>query len=94
MDEQISTGNGKKVHSARPSGRTPLPVDESREDKFVRLAQQRMSHVKKHTRLVANLATYPHTDAQRDRILSELRKLVAEVETAFAPTRRDDNFRF
>ena len=95
IDEQIATnGNGVGHPGPTAKGDRFYRGDESREEKFVRLALQRMPNVKKHMRLVSNLASYPHTDAQRDKIISELRKLVAEVEAAFAPSRRDDSFRF
>jgi hypothetical protein len=70
------------------------PINETREEKFVRLALARMPNVKRQIRLVANLASYPHTEAQRDKIMSELRKMVADVDAAFSPKTRDDNFRF
>jgi hypothetical protein len=53
-----------------------------------------MPNVQKHMRLVGNLADYPPTDEQRSEILGELRSLVAEVETAFAPSNRRDAFKF
>jgi hypothetical protein len=53
-----------------------------------------MSKLKLTARHVANLANYPHTDAQRDRIISELRKMVNEIDAAFAPKTRDDQFKF
>jgi hypothetical protein len=88
MNEQISAnGNPQRERTAIPDG-------ESREEKFVRLALQRMPNVQKHMRLIGNLAAYPHTEEQRLKILTELRKLVAEVESAFAPTNRRDGFTF
>jgi hypothetical protein len=60
----------------------------------VRLATQRMSKLKVTARHVGNLANYPHTEAQRDKIISECRKLVAEIDAAFTPKARDDQFRF
>jgi hypothetical protein len=89
-EDLISSTNGGQ----RRAPRTRVPVNESRDEKFVRLAEQRMPNVQKHMRLVANLADYPHTDEQRSEILGELRSLVAEVETAFAPSNRRDAFKF
>jgi hypothetical protein len=89
-DDFELTGNG---HTQRRP-RVHVPRDESREDKFVRLALARMPNVQKHMRLIGNLGSYPRTDAQRARILGELHKLVAEVETAFAPKAAKDSFRF
>jgi hypothetical protein len=90
-EDLISSSNGK---SARRAPRTRVPENESREDKFVRLAEQRMPNVQKHMRLVCNLADYPHTDEQRGDILGELRSLLGEVEAAFAPANRRDAFKF
>ena len=92
-DDLIPSGSG----NGKSEGRAPrarVPANESREDKFVRLAEQRMPNVQKHMRLVCNLADYPHTDEQRSEILGELRSLVAEVEAAFAPSNRRDVFKF
>ena len=89
-EDLISSTNGGQ----RRAPRARVPANESREDKFVRLAEQRMPNVQKHMRLVCNLADYPHTDEQRSEILGELRSLVAEVETAFAPSNRRDAFKF
>jgi len=89
-EDLISSTNGGQ----RRAPRARVPANESREDKFVRLAEQRMPNVQKHMRLVGNLADYPHTDEQRSEILGELRSLVAEVETAFAPSNRRDAFKF
>jgi hypothetical protein len=53
-----------------------------------------MSRLKATIRLVCNLAAYPHSDAQRDKIVGEMKKLSTEVEAAFRPAARDDNFQF
>jgi hypothetical protein len=54
-----------------------------------------MPKAKAAIRLIGNLATYPHTDAQRVRMLTELRQALADVEAAFAPRgRRSDQFAF
>jgi hypothetical protein len=53
-----------------------------------------MSKLKATARHVGNLATYPHTEAQRDKIMSELRRVVQEIDAAFAPKTRDDQFKF
>jgi dTDP-4-amino-4,6-dideoxygalactose transaminase len=86
--EQPTTGNGHK------RGRNPIPADETRQEKFVRLALYRMTNLKSSARGIANLAKYPHTDEQRNKIISELRKIVAEIDIAFTPKTRDDNFSF
>jgi hypothetical protein len=68
-DDLIPSGSG----NGKSEGRAPrarVPANESREDKFVRLAEQRMPNVQKHMRLVCNLADYPHTDEQRSEILA------------------------
>jgi len=66
-----------------------IQFNETREQKFVRLAQQRMLNVQKHMGLVANLGSYPHTPEQRDKILSEIRRLVGDVEDAFSPPKQN-----
>ncbi|HEY2244027.1 MAG TPA: hypothetical protein VGH47_07380 [Xanthobacteraceae bacterium] len=71
-----------------------IPPDETRQEKFVRLAMYRMTNLKASARGIANLAKYPHTDEQRNKIMSELRKIVAEIDIAFTPKTRDDNFSF
>jgi hypothetical protein len=45
-------------------------------------------------RHVANLATYPHTEAQRDKIMSEIDASRRMVSDAFTPKARDDEFKF
>jgi hypothetical protein len=92
IDSMTGNGNGGTLQHQRGGPR--VPVGESREDKFVRLALQRMPNVQKHMRLVGNLATYPHTEAQRAKILGELRALVEEVEAAFEPKHGRDRFNF
>jgi hypothetical protein len=92
-------GNGgpPKPNNAKGPGRkrgTTIPPDESREAKFTRLTLQRMPNFKKYARLICNLADYPHSDAQKARIISEVRRMAGEVEAAFASPARDDSFSF
>ena len=69
--ETTTSTNGKK----RAARKASVPADESREDKFVRLAVQRMSALKGKIRQVKNLARYPHTEEQAKRIVTELKAL-------------------
>ncbi|MBR0879658.1 hypothetical protein ACVMGC_001060 [Bradyrhizobium barranii subsp. barranii] len=86
---ETTTNNGK--------GRAPrarIPEGEKREDKFVRLAIQRMNAVQSKIRQVKNLARYPHTEDQARRIINELRQMAIDIETAFTPREKPEQFRF
>jgi acetylornithine deacetylase/succinyl-diaminopimelate desuccinylase-like protein len=101
MGDDLISGNGhdeglfeeqRLPRQRRP--RIPIPADESRSDKFVRLAIKRMSKFKATVRAVTKLASYPHTEQQRDRILDEAQKALDELEAAFNRKTRDDSFHF
>jgi hypothetical protein len=83
---RIGNGRGRRA-------RTLVPEDETRHDKFVRLALARMSALKAKARQVKNLAIYPHTETQANKIVGELKALAADIEAAFAP-RGSDRFSF
>jgi type VI protein secretion system component VasF len=91
MSEQTTTTNGSAPKTAR---KTRAPAEESREDKFVRLAVQRMNALRGKIRQVKNLARYPHTEEQAKRIVSELKAFAADIEGAFVPREKNEDFRF
>ena len=90
MTTTETTTNG----SRNKGKRWRVPADETKEQAFVRLALHRMNATKAKIRQVKNLARYPHTKEQANRIVSELKSLAAEVEAAFVPREADDTFRF
>lgn len=66
---------------------------ESKEAKFVRLAVHRMNALKNRVRQVKNLARYPHTDEQAERIVGAFKEFADDVEKAFRPsaaTKKED----
>lgn len=73
--------SGPLGSSAGGSG--TVPPKETREQKFTRLAIKRMRALKARMRLVKNLATYPHTKDQAEKIISECFKGVHEIKSAF-----------
>jgi hypothetical protein len=90
MSEQIATTNSGKKRAARKT----IPADEKKEDKFVRLALQRMNALRGKIRQVKNLARYPHTEDQAKRIVGELKTLAADIEASFVPREKNEEFRF
>jgi len=90
MTEQTATTNGAKNRAAR----TMVSADETKEEKFVRLAVQRMNALKGKVRQVKNLARYPHTEDQGKRIVSEIKGLANDIEEAFGPRVKKDDFTF
>ena len=85
------TTNGTKKRAPR---KATVPANESKEDKFVRLTLFRMKNVKSKVRQVKNLAAYPHTAEQAARIVAEFKALTAEIEKAFSPRAKNDEFTF
>ena len=64
-------------------------VNESKEDRFKRLAQQRVPAALKRIGLIAKLAnrsSYAYTDEQTQHIIASLREEVGRVEAAFNKT--------
>jgi hypothetical protein len=96
-DDLIGSGNGgaqvMRRHRGHPGG-SRVPEDETREEQFVRLALERMPKLQRRMKTIANLASYPYTSEQRDKIMREIHALVAEVEAAFNKKQGRDLFHF
>jgi len=60
-----------------------MPSGETSSEIFVRLTKQRMPKTLAVIENVQNLAKYEHTDAQKDKILTDLKNAVSQVETVF-----------
>ena len=63
-------------------------VAESKEDRFKRLAEQRVPAALKRINLIgklSNRSSYAYADEQVQKILASLRDEVSRVEAAFAP---------
>lgn len=62
------------------------PVDETREERFIRLANARVNKVIHQIRNIGNLASasYESTPTQRKAVIDTLRKTLDEVEYIFA----------
>lgn len=90
MTELSTTTNGKK----KGARKTRVPANESKDEAFVRLTVHRMNGVMGKIRQLKNLARYPHTEEQAKRIISELKALVTDVEAAFAPREKNEQFKF
>ena len=99
MEDIATHTNAKKT--PRPAGdrarkpRAKLPAGETREDKFVRLAEGRMTKVRAAIRRLCTLGRdYPHSEQQRGRVIAEVRRMAADVEAAFSVRDKADEFRF
>jgi len=84
-------GNGeraKRVSKVKPG--------EAKPEKFARLAVERMTKARAIIRRICILGRdYPHTDAQRAKIVSEVHYMAGQVEAAFKPKgKRSDSFTF
>lgn len=78
----------------KPSGRKPVPAGESKQDKFLRLANLRVPVALRVLSRIANLANtqnYEYTPAQRDKVLSVLADAMARVRGAFLHERNGDS---
>ena len=67
-----------------------VDVSESKEDRFKRLASQRVPQALKRISLIAKLAnrsSYAYTDEQVQKIVASLREEVNRLEAAFTPKR-------
>lgn len=68
-------------------------IQESRSDRFRRLAEQRVNRALKDLRLIANLANrnnYDYSDEEARILLSALEKELKVTRAAFMATRRED----
>lgn len=76
-----------KKSSASTARKPRVKVDpnETREQKFARLANKRVNTVLKHIALVGNLASYPHSPEQGERIVSAIQEYVDALSVKMAP---------
>jgi len=84
----------KAPNNGKRKARAPLPVGESREQKFHRLALARMEKLRHDIKMICNLPAYPHSEAQANRIMAEVQRLAEKVEIAFAAKGTDQPFTF
>lgn len=64
-----------------------VPSDETRDQKFIRLTNQRMPKVLKSISLIGNLASYPHNPDNAAKIVAALKVAVDGVERSFSNTK-------
>ncbi len=70
--------------------------NETKREKFVRLAENRMNSALKNIQLLANLSNtsaYDYTDEDVDKIIKALKVAVGDLEKSFAPTSRSKKFK-
>jgi hypothetical protein len=79
----------RRSRKKRGNGRTPIPADETKRQKFVRLANHRFDRVVKAMHILRSLGrnqgSYEYGDADVDQITD---KLVAELEAMAAEMKR------
>lgn len=90
MQQETATGNGRQ----RRKGRIQVPENESREQQFVRLAEKRVTAVMVKIRGIKNLARYPHTEEQAAKIVTALKTMAADIESAFNPVNEQADSKF
>ena len=69
---------------------------ETKRDKFVRLAENRMENVLKGISLLGNLANtsnYDYTEADAAKIVKTLKSAVSDLEKTFASSRKNTKFK-
>jgi len=68
-------------------------MEETKREKFVRLAESRVNWTLKEIKLIGNLANkcnYDYTKSDVDKIIKSLKKAVSDLEQKFASKNRDD----
>lgn len=63
---------------------------ETRDQKFIRLANARVRKALNSIRLIGNLATYPHTSDQTKKIVSAVNTAVTDVEYRLAGSKKEE----
>lgn len=90
--------NDNNTHDNTETLEPTAPENETKEEKFIRLATHRTTTALKRIRLLRNLANtsqYSFTDAQVNHIFAALRKELDETEAAFQrETSQDPMFSF
>jgi hypothetical protein len=89
MSEHTTATNGNKK-----TRKTQVPANESKDDAFKRLALKRVNACMAKGRQIKNLARYPHTDEQAKKIIDQITMLADEIEEAFSPREKNEEFKF
>lgn len=72
------------VTEPKRRGRKRAPENETKEAKFIRLAQYRMTKTLANLGQVKRLARYPHTPEQGEKICDALRDALNQIEVSFS----------
>lgn len=70
--------------------------NETKRERFVRLAENRMNNALKNIQLLSNLSnssTYDYSNEDVDKIIKALKAAVTDLERSFAPTNRSKKFK-
>ena len=70
--------------------------DETKRERFVRLAENRMNNVLKNIQLLSNLSNtsaYEYTREDVDKIIKALKVAVSELEKSFTPSSNSKKFK-
>ncbi len=70
-------------------------MEETKRDKFIRLAESRMNNALKQIQLLGNLSNtsaYDYTEEDVDKMIRTLRKAVNELETSFKGESKSKKF--
>ena len=70
--------------------------DETKRERFVRLAENRMNNALKNIQLLSNLSNtsaYEYTSEDVDKIIRALKTAVTDLEKSFAPSNRSKKFK-
>ena len=70
--------------------------DETKRERFVRLAENRMNNVLKNIQLLSNLSNtsaYEYTPEDVEKIIKTLKSAVSELEKSFAPSSCSKKFK-
>ncbi len=70
--------------------------DETKRERFVRLAENRMNNALKNIQLLSNLSNtsaYEYTSDDVDKIIKALKTAVSDLEKSFAPSNHSKKFK-
>lgn len=84
---QAKRATKKPMTDAEKQARRDALKNESKSDKFRRLAKKRVPKALKSLKAVENLANYEYTDEQRDKILEVILSAGKRVHNAFSGDR-------
>lgn len=89
MPAKKTVRNGKRSVPAAAlearAARNEIARNETPEQKFKRLATERVDATLSKMRQIKNTAAYPHTQSQAARVISALKTGIAEIEHSFYP---------